>query len=150
MTDSDILEALEGQILVSDTVGVDYCNGVPKRFFVNILDLINRQKAEIERLQKEVNLVSIQFQDIQERQEESQSEIDKLNKVYQANQQLINALNKSYFLAKAEAIQEFAERLKDHSRKMQSSDFSEDFRDAAVLVEDIDKLVKEMEGENNA
>lgn len=30
------------------------------------LDLINRQKVEIERLQKEVNLVSIQFQDLQE------------------------------------------------------------------------------------
>lgn len=53
MTDSDILEALEGQIYVSNTVGVDYCNGVPKRFFVNILDLINRQKAEIERLNEE-------------------------------------------------------------------------------------------------
>lgn len=63
--------------------------------------------------------------------------------------------------AKSEAIKEFAERLKDHSRKMQSSDFSGDFWDEAVdfsgdtwdeavLVEDIDELVKEMVGENNA
>ena len=37
------------------------------------LDIINRQKAEIERLQKEVNLVSIQFQDVQERYEEAQN-----------------------------------------------------------------------------
>lgn len=39
---------------------------------------ITRQQAEIERLQKEVNLVSMQFQDIQERQEESQAEIERL------------------------------------------------------------------------
>ena len=48
------------------------------------LDLIKRQKIEIERLQKEVNLVSIQFQDLQER---------------------INDI-------KAEAYKEFAERIK--------------------------------------
>lgn len=38
------------------------------------LDLINRQKLEIERLQKEVNLVSIQFQDLQERTDEVKPE----------------------------------------------------------------------------
>ena len=50
---------------------------------------INRQKAEIERLQKEANLVSIQFQDLQERTDE----------------------------IKAEAYKEFAERLKEKSFK---------------------------------
>lgn len=34
------------------------------------LDLISRQKEEIKRLQKEANLVSIQFQDLQERTDE--------------------------------------------------------------------------------
>ena len=48
---------------------------------------------------------------------------------------------------KSEAYKEFAEKIKKHSRKMQSSDFSGDFWDAAVLVEDIDKLVEEMLGE---
>lgn len=38
------------------------------------LELINRQKSEIERLQKEVNLVSIQFQDLQERIDEVKTE----------------------------------------------------------------------------
>lgn len=38
------------------------------------LELINRQKSEIERLQKEVNLVSIQFQDLQERTDEVKTE----------------------------------------------------------------------------
>ena len=44
------------------------------------------------------------------------------------------------------AIQEFAERLKTHTRKMSSSDFSGEFWDKAILVEDIDNLVKEMVG----
>lgn len=37
---------------------------------LSAIDLINRQKAEIERLQKEVNLVSILFQDLQEQTDE--------------------------------------------------------------------------------
>ena len=48
---------------------------------------------------------------------------------------------------KAEAIKEFAERLKTHTRKMQSSDFSGEFWDRAVLASDIDNLIKEMEGD---
>lgn len=52
------------------------------------LDLIKRQKSEIERLQKEVNLVSIQFQDLQERTDE----------------------------IKAEAYKEFAERLNEKAQ----------------------------------
>lgn len=48
--------------------------------------------------------------------------------------------------AKSESVKEFANKLKKHSRKMQSSDFSGDFWDEAVLVEDIDNLVKEMIG----
>ena len=43
------------------------------------LNLIKPQKIEIERLRKEVNLVSIQFQDLQERYEEAQAEIERLN-----------------------------------------------------------------------
>ena len=38
------------------------------------LDLINRQQVEIERLQKEVNLVSVLFQDLQERTDEIKAE----------------------------------------------------------------------------
>lgn len=46
-----------------------------------------------------------------------------------------------------EAVKEFWDKLKTHSRKMQSSDFSGEFWDRAVLVEDGDNIVKEMEGE---
>lgn len=79
------------------------------------IDLINRQKAEIE------------------------EKAERLRNILPVVAEL-----------KTEAVEEFAERLKEHSRKMQSSDFSGEFWDRAVLVEDIDNLVKEFtEGKNN-
>ena len=86
---------------------------------IDLIDLINRQQAEIERLKIE-------------------------NQSFRA---AANSYKLHYSEARTEAVKEFAERLKKHSRKMQSSDFSGDFWDAAVLVEDIDSLVKEMEQE---
>lgn len=50
----------------------------PEIYIHDIIDIINLQKAEIERLRKQVNLVSIQFQDLQERYEEAQAEIERL------------------------------------------------------------------------
>ena len=119
------------------------------------LDLINRQKTEVERLQKEVNLVSIQFQDVQERYEEAQTEIERLkhenNSMREDITQSVKELKnlgvlyaKDISKSKAEAIKEFWGKLKKHSRKMQSSDFSGEFWDRAVLVEDGDNLLKEM------
>lgn len=101
MTDNEIIKALE------------YCKDCSANLNVEIIDLITRQRAEIERL----------------------------NKVYQANQQLINALNKSYFLAKAEAYKEFADRLK------------ETFPNNSHWIkprEKVDNLLKEMVGDDNA
>ena len=49
---------------------------------------------------------------------------------------------------KTEAYKEFWDELKKHSRKMQSSDFSGEFWDAAILVEDGNNLLKELVGEN--
>lgn len=60
---------------------------------------------------------------------------------------LLTDANYSLLTSKSEAIKEFAERLTTHSRKMQSSDFSGEFWDKAVLVEDINNLVKEMVGD---
>lgn len=84
------------------------------------LDLINHQKSEIERLQKEVNLVSIQFQDLQERTNE----------------------------VKAEAYKEFAEKLKRHIDVGHLISPSKDICFSEVLVVKIvDRVLKEMVGE---
>ncbi len=82
------------------------------------LDLINRQKAEIERLEK----------------------------TYKADQQLISALNKSYNLAKAEAYKEFADKLKEKSEIVHLFSVCNGHH-YMVDIDDIDNLVKEMVGE---
>lgn len=69
------------------------------------------------------------------------TEIEKLEKILNGRDQLVNALNKCYNQAKSEAIKEFAERLKETS----TQGFWE--TDAYVGVEQIDDLVKEMVGD---
>lgn len=76
-----------------------------------------------------------------------QAEIEELKIKLSSMRMAANSYKMHYEDGKSEGIKEFAERLKKHSRKMQSSDFSGDFWDAAVLVEDIDNLVKEMVGD---
>lgn len=80
------------------------------------LDLIDRQRAEIEKM-KGSTIVS----NIMESQRIKRE-------------------------AKAEAYKEFVKKLKQHKRKMGGYDLSEAFWDYAVLVEDIDNLLKEMVG----
>ena len=101
---------------------------------VNQEDLINRQKAEIERLNGCVK--SEEVREIMNSQMMSM-----LKEI--VNEQFDVAVK----LAMAEAVKEFAERCKAHARKMQSSDFSGEFWDRVVLVSDIDNLVKEMVGQ---
>ena len=115
MTDNEIIKALsicsnENGICSECPYSDDYTN-CNTRIAKDALDLINRQQSEIERL----------------------------NKVYQANQQLINALNKSYFLAKSEAYKEFAKLLRRQS-----------FDRLYVSVDEINNLLKEIVGDDNA
>ena len=78
-TNEEIEKALS---LCGRTTEAIYCDQCPlcgeyeciREIKVLALDLINRQKSEIERLQKEANLVSIQFQDLQERTDEIKAE----------------------------------------------------------------------------
>ena len=77
------------------------------------IDSINRQNAEIERLQKEVNLVSIRFQDVKKRYENAQTEIEQWKEEANRYQKLwCIAINDIVETAKSEAYKEFAEKLK--------------------------------------
>ena len=80
-----------------------------KRTIRKAKEEINCQKAEIKRLQKEVNLVSIQFQDVQERAEEYRLKIENLQNVI-SNQQ-IEISTKIEKQIKAEAYKEILEFL---------------------------------------
>lgn len=58
---------------------------------------------------------------------------------------MFSSSNKSKI--KKQAYKEFAEKLKQHKRKMKGFDLNDEFWDYAVLVETIDNLLKEMVGE---
>lgn len=105
------------------------------------IDLINRQRAEIERLQKEVNLVSIQFQDVQERAEEYKLKIENLQNVISNQQIEISAKIEKQI--KTEAYKEFAERIRE------CCDLNNDLSTDAWLsvTADINCVLKEMTGE---
>ena len=127
-----------------------FCNSVEecgsKKVLVeNTLDFINRQQTENKRLGKEVNLVSIQFQDLQERYEEAQAEIERLNVLVKTKNKLIKGLDQSISYAYDRAIEEFAERLKKRIYKGGVHPTVED-----EFMCDIDNLVKEMVGDDNA
>ena len=153
MTDEQIIKALE----CCATDKTDDCfqcpydkmvynpgyDGCADRCRKDALDLINRQKAEIERLNmdnKEINiLINMQEKNIREQQ----VIIDTLR-----------ILNKS---ATSEAIKEFAERLKSrvanlsvqtktHGRKI-TPNYIDDIANQIlhyVVIQEIDDLVKEM------
>ena len=74
------------------------------------LGLINRQKEEIDRLRKGVNSVSIQFQDVQERYEKAQTEIEQWKEEANKYQKLWCIAIDDIETAKSEAIKKFAEK----------------------------------------
>ena len=67
MTDNEIINQWKHERELAECVCSYFVDQVELSLVNETIDLINRQKAEIERLQKETNLVSIQFQDLQER-----------------------------------------------------------------------------------
>lgn len=114
------------------------------------LDFIKRQKIENKRLEKEVNLVSIQFQDLQERYEEAQAEIEKLNAENILTISERNAFRTSFYdvlkqlkIAKSEAVKEFTKRLKEfmHSKFKDLDEYEFEY----ITERDIDNLLKETE-----
>ena len=132
MTDNEIIKIL-----------TDYGTQCKPEVISAAISLINRQKAEIERLRKEVNLVSIQFQDLQERYEEAHAEIEQWKEEANKYQKLWCIAMDDIEIAQSGAIQEFAERLKEKSYKtIRNYGLTKD----VVEVCDIDNLVKEMVG----
>ena len=163
MTDTEIIKALE----CCTTKGAK-CSDCPafkkvdrsdcKKYFRGAIDLINRQQAEIERLRKEVNLVSIQFQDVQERYEEAQTKIEQWKEEANKYQKLWCIAVDDIETAKAGAYKEFAKKLKKEfltleyqvntTRKTLPIDFVKDqikWLLQEVSIDIIDSLVKEYE-----
>ncbi len=138
MRDEEIIEVLElcctqdGQIPCYDCPcwddGVQKCEGLNH---TDLLGLINRQKAEIEKLKSENEILS-----------------------YNADNAFQEGLNECRELfepeIKSEAYKEFADRLKMNITINNTNDGYLDYSvDYHCLMEDIDDLVKEMVGEDN-
>ena len=135
MTEAEIMNALEKALTTSDEpIGEHFYCGLTTKIVKEVQDLINRKTAENERL------------------EESRAEWKEaaLRKAKELDKSQIELSNLKFDLmcgtskAQAEVIQLFVGRLKARSRKMQSSDWSGEFWDKAVLVTDIDQISKEM------
>ncbi len=134
MSDNEIIKALEH---CASGCSSEACRGCPfdekgvctekeNALAIHALDLINRQKAEIERLQ---NIVHTDIAFVGGRGGKSE----------RARQLVIVRMNE----VRAEAIKEFAERLKG-LLSLNIRVLNEDYLDIAT---DIDNLVKEMIGE---
>ena len=105
-----------------------------------------KAQAEIERLRKEVNLVSIQFQDLQERYEEAQAEIESL-KIFRgyAEKRAIDyrTMRDKYLNAESEAVKECLAKVKNyiktHCNPYGKPDF--DYDTSIKILNFIDDLV---------
>lgn len=131
MTDKEIIFSLE----CCDNGKCSECSfafkgGCTLKLRTRALNLINRQQAEIERLESLVKTQGI--------------EIDELNKF--ANERLDKFTERYDRNLKAEAIKEFAERLGDYKeyRYNENCDFV-----PYVSLSDIEKVVSEMVGIEN-
>ena len=128
MTDNEIIKALECCLPQNGKRNCDDCpyaeceKGCADKMIKDSLDLINRQKAEIEEL-KFKNLAL------------SQNRITMPERLEIVN----NARDK--------AIREFAKKLKSKSQLLAPSVYAEPYR--AVSIDDINSLVKEMTEEND-
>lgn len=141
MTDNEIIKAIE----LCSTDALVHCEDCPfyykclndENLFKYAIDLINRQKAEIE-----------QYKDYTEKWMEKAEELKAEVERYEIEMQMVygyaDALEQR---AKAEAVKEFAERLKtEYAKGMSWFKKKESYY---VDVEDIDNLLKEMGGEND-
>lgn len=126
MTDNEIIKALEEYEVVCDKCACNEGDMTGKKIMLKALDLINRQKAEIEGLKAE---------------NEGYKHLDAI---------LHTAIDKLTANIKSEVIKEFTEKLKQQAFECDVSfGFGKEHYTEAVAVFDIEKLVEEMtEGEN--
>ena len=124
MTDNEIIKALENEVKSTEYVDSDYCDGVDLTLIKSAIGLINRQKAEIERL-KECPKCIYEYD----------------GKITEYCIQGPCSNFKTVEQIKSEAIKEFAEHLKER--------WSNNYYDSPDVDFDefVDNLLKEMVGE---
>ena len=159
LTDNEIIKALECCIdckckecpCYKNIEGEMYCTEIDEE---EILDLINRQQAEIEKLNKARQKQAV-F--LGEEREQKYELIDKLSKANTEIERLRAEADMAegyadalVARAKSEAIKEFAERLKIEAFECDVSfGYGKECYQQAVAVIEIDNLAKEMTEQSN-
>ena len=145
LTDEEIIKALE---CCSNYNDCDKCNFEPKdnkkktigcclEIMKNAIDLITRQKAEIERLESANDEKFRQWDMLAEK----------------AKQHYADLYNEAKDILKAEAYKEFAEKLENICEEIMEQEWNEKTAPIswsyayAGFIDDIDNLLKEMVGE---
>ena len=156
LTDNEIIKALKCCCKNNNCEGcpLDYltCSSqCVSELAIKSLDLINRLQSQNKDLAETVHNIQVKKDALFDKCEELKKEVVRLNAENMLTISERNAFRTSFYdvskqlkTVKSEAVKEFAERLKE----MSTQGFWE--TDAYVGVEQIDNLVKEMEGENNA
>lgn len=125
----------------------DSCEGFTKysQPFKDVLDLINRKEKVIKFSTKEIVDLKIKV-------EQQRAEIERLRKVLENRGEICKSCDEKYTekikRAKADAIKEFAERLKKSAFDCDVSfGFGKECYTEAVAVVEIDNVLKEMVGD---
>ena len=110
--------------------------------------LITRQQAEYENLKVENQSLRTAGNSLKMHYEEAQAEIERFEKIREADKKLITSLNKCYETAKSAAVKEFTKRLKEfmHNKFKALDEYEFEY----ITERDIDNLLKEMVGDDNA
>ena len=146
MKDKEIIKALECCNRPANQTSCDDCpyqfidEKCSSKLINDALDLINRQKAEIESLSIALEVTRDNLGDTREELNKAEMEIERLKSMNQSKLDMIHDLRTELETAKSEAIKEFAERLKKVFEKPFNCN-------SKYVVSVINAIVKEMVGE---
>ena len=116
--------------------------------YVNTLDLITRQKTENKNLKVENQSLRSTANSLKMHYEEAQVEIERLKDEYEESKKRNQDLVYAFQSCKSEAYKEFAEKVKEfmHNKFKALDEYEFEY----ITERDIDNLVKERVGEDNA
>ena len=118
-TDEEVIRALEccahADCMNCPRWSEEWTSGMCADFLSDVLDLVNRQRAEIAALVSAVDNSTEEFLKLHDEYQNQKAEIERLTIEYAGFRGAANSLKMHYNNARAEAIKEFAERVKAHT-----------------------------------
>lgn len=137
MTDNEIVKALENEVKSTEYVDSEYCDGVDLTLIKSAVALINCQKAEIDELKHEREIL---IEDIHHFVDKNNEQLEEIEKLERTISYLEGVCESTPDKVRTEAYKEFAERLKDGA---QMADCFDSYN-MVVGTHFINNLLKEM------